>query len=45
MANLGATNGGCRNAFKKSVVEGNPRAVTSLGNGYVQLWQLQLEYK
>lgn len=38
MANLGATNGGCRNAFKKSVVEGNPRGATSLGTSYVQLW-------
>ncbi len=31
MANLGATNGGCRIAFKKSVVEGNPRDVMVWG--------------
>ncbi len=37
LANMGATNGGCRNAFKKSVVEGNPRDVIGLGNVHVKL--------
>lgn len=37
LANMGATNGGCRNALKKSVVEGNPRDVICLGNVHVKL--------
>lgn len=38
LANMGATNGGCRsNAFKKSVVEGNPRDVICLGNVHAKL--------
>lgn len=37
MANMGATNGGCRIAFKKSVVEGNPRDVICLGNVHAKL--------
>lgn len=45
MANLGATNGGCRIAFKKSVVEGNPRDAYVWGTSASSFWELQVEYK
>ncbi len=45
MANLGATNGGCRNAFKKSVVEGNPRDACVWGTKASSFWELHVEYR
>lgn len=45
MANLGATNGGCRITFKKSVVEGNPRDAMVWGTLTSSFWELHLEYR